>query len=606
VFSGPHGLIGSAESPPRATLRPIRESGRCGCCPRKDAQHKIPMRRKEILLVGAILSAGGLSRLFGITYGLPWLFYHPDESQIVLRALRFGTGDLNPHIFWWPGIFQMDLMFASYILMFVVERAAGSVASAQDFAHTYFRDPTPFYLIGRLLSVAMSLATVAIVYSIGRRYFGRIAAASAALLLAFNPLYVELSRITIPSAPMVFWVALSVWTSLRILDGGSYRWYLLAGLFSGLASLCYYYGGLVVVCVPLAHLLRSRSGEGSERGRIGQSGLLVAGAAFAGVFLLVCPYVALDFAGFRQDLLNAYHTYAASETVARTDGYLAGCVGCLMKSVGGATTLPIILACVAGIGLALRRHSGADLLISGYVVFYLALFGLLARHRAQHLAPILPFMFLLAGITIAYISKFLSRRVAGELVVIPTCGLLAAQPVIDILRTNTERASKDTRELARVWIEANIPPGTGIVMDAKVYRNTVTAPIEEARANIVERIDSIRSGTARGYGETSAYLRYYEMKLACYDSTHPGYNQWWTDCGLNVRSIEHFREQGYEYVMINTSIAERYLHGRMMEECPAAACFYASLDTAAVLIKEFAPEPWRRPGPTIRIYSLKQ
>ncbi len=40
-------------------------------------------RSKEIVLFAATLGLAAGLRLWGIKYGLPLLFYHPDEPQIV-------------------------------------------------------------------------------------------------------------------------------------------------------------------------------------------------------------------------------------------------------------------------------------------------------------------------------------------------------------------------------------------------------------------------------------------------------------------------------------------------------------------------------------------
>ena len=65
-----------------------------------------------------ILLAGFLLRVWGIAFGLPFL-YHADEPIIVNHALAFGAGDLNPHFFKIPPLVSY-LLFACYGIYYLV------------------------------------------------------------------------------------------------------------------------------------------------------------------------------------------------------------------------------------------------------------------------------------------------------------------------------------------------------------------------------------------------------------------------------------------------------------------------------------------------------
>ncbi len=58
-----------------------------------------------VLTFAVILAVAAALRLWGVTWGLPHA-YHPDEGSILIHALGFGTGDLNPHWFRWPSLFM--------------------------------------------------------------------------------------------------------------------------------------------------------------------------------------------------------------------------------------------------------------------------------------------------------------------------------------------------------------------------------------------------------------------------------------------------------------------------------------------------------------------
>src|SRR5262245_27857442 len=125
-----------------------------------------------LLILGLVLALALALRLWGIGYGLPWLFYFHDEPQIVLRALRFGTGDLNPHFFIWPGTLMLYLAFFAFAGLFLVGRALGWWAGKAGFAAAYFADPTAFYLLPRLQSVAFGVWGVWLAIGLGRAGWG--------------------------------------------------------------------------------------------------------------------------------------------------------------------------------------------------------------------------------------------------------------------------------------------------------------------------------------------------------------------------------------------------------------------------------------------------
>jgi len=173
-----------------------------------------------------------------------------------------------------------------------------------------------------------------------------------------------------------------------------------------------------------------------------------------------------------------------------------------------------------------------------------------------------------------------------------------------VIKANSERMGEDTRQVAKEWIEANIPDGTKIVLDASVFHNTQTAPLAECRENLEVRISNLKSGQAGGYGWTAGYAGYYEMKLAALDSTAITYDLWYTDSGLKVKPVEYFRQNGYRYIMIKAGVARRFQREDVAGRYPESALFYGSLDSLCTLVKEFAPEPWVCTGPTIRVYRI--
>ena len=564
-------------------------------------------RRARLVTLGGILIVALAARAIGITYGLPYLFYHHDEPQIVLRALRFGTGDFNPHIFWWPGTFQMDLMFLVYAAMFAVERLLGMVVSSQDFAASYFRDPGRFYLAGRLATLVFALGTVGLVIVLAKRTHTWAVGAVAALLLAVNAMHVEWSRLVLPVVPMVFWVVLAFLASLRIIESRQARWYLAAGAATGLAAGCLYYGGVVAIVIPVAHWLATRRERLGWRAALSDWRPYGGLAAVAAAFVAVCPYAVLDWQGFRQDIVSTYFGYARWESggASGLPAYLAGCLAALARSLVRALGVPVLVAALAGLALSLRRRTPESILTAVFVLGYLAILGFSSGHRGRHMAPVVPMLTILAATVIVKLAGLVrgARRPAALAILSAAIALPSA---LEVARIDSEFVREDTRIQAKRWVEATLPAGTRIVLDASSYRNTATAPLEETDENIQRRIADLKTGRARGYGYTPAYLKYYEMMLEHRRVHGPQYDQWWTEFGTNTRPVDWFGRNGYNYAMVSSIVTERYYDESFSERLAASTPFYRDLDSLGVLLETFEPRPWTRPGPTLKVYRIPE
>jgi len=80
----------------------------------------------------------------------------------------------------------------------------------------------------------MGIASVALVYDLVRRRFGRVAGSVAGLALALTPITVAISRHNNPDALLVLCCVAGLWCAARALEDGRTRWLVLAGVCVGL------------------------------------------------------------------------------------------------------------------------------------------------------------------------------------------------------------------------------------------------------------------------------------------------------------------------------------------------------------------------------------
>ncbi len=120
----------------------------------------------------------------------------------------------------------------------------------------------------------MGVSSVALVYDVVRRRFGRVGGFAAGLALALTPITVAVSRHNNPDALLVLCCVAALWCAVRALEDGRTRWLVLAGLFVGLGFETKMLVALTVVPgIALGYLLMA------PRGRMHAARQLMAGGA---------------------------------------------------------------------------------------------------------------------------------------------------------------------------------------------------------------------------------------------------------------------------------------------------------------------------------------
>ncbi len=174
-----------------------------------------------------ILAAAFFFRVYGIKFGLPYI-YHPDELSIVDRSLTMlRTGDFSPHWFTWPSLYfyVQALVYALrslYLSFKGISVAYTGVAASTELAG--------FYLWGRFATVLLGIATVALTFWVGKKVFNKKVGLLGALFLAFSLEHVEYSHYISTDVPVAFFALITVLFALLILEKGDTKYYILGGV----------------------------------------------------------------------------------------------------------------------------------------------------------------------------------------------------------------------------------------------------------------------------------------------------------------------------------------------------------------------------------------
>ncbi|NJM06656.1 hypothetical protein HC891_11430 [Candidatus Gracilibacteria bacterium] len=255
-----------------------------------------------VALLGSILLVAFFLRVYGVNFGLPHLYYW-DEPTVVQRAIRFGSGDLNPQFFYYPALY-MYVTFVVSGLYFVFGMLTGHFDGVTAFASEFFIDPSGIYLWARVTTALVGTVCVGLTFWVGRRFFGALAGYLGALFLAVSVVHATHSHIAITDVPQSLFIIAAYLPLFSIVERGRWLDYLLCGVLIGLGMATKYLAVLLVPSVIVAHYLHQKWQPKTAvqwLTHLFNPQLLAAGAAVLLGFFIGSPYNLLEFNAFLAD-----------------------------------------------------------------------------------------------------------------------------------------------------------------------------------------------------------------------------------------------------------------------------------------------------------------
>ncbi len=520
----------------------------------------------------AIIVFGGLSlRLYGIDFGLPYL-YGEDEATFVNHAVGvLAARDLDPHWFGHPGTTTIYMLSALYGAIFTVGLGLGTFASAGDFAAFWAQNPAAFYLSGRLLIAVSGLATLPLVYAVARRLFNRSTGLLAATLLALSPLHVHYSKLIRADIQMTFLVLVAFWLCLEILERQSWTSYVLAGFVAGLATVTKY----PAVIVTLTIVMASISGRPWRWAHVPK--LLGSGAASLLGAFIGSPFLFLDFGAALSD---ASFEVGSRHLGAIGDGLLPDLAWYLQGPLSDALSTCGVLLSVVGSVLCVASGRRDRWLLVGFPVFFLVFIASLTLRWERWIVPAIPFLCILAAYAIYTTARWIGTRWDRRAGLLAGCVLLlgmAVPPLRADLLQGREMSNADTRTLAREWMVEHVPAGSRLLME-------IDAP-------------QVPTGWYRLFKVT----RYGELERL---ATGPRANIVPVGQIGDLKDIDAVRRERVEY-MVLSDLYDRYLAERRSDAAYALKVeTYEALMGRGHEIHEIKRIPGRNRGPTLRIYRF--
>ena len=507
--------------------------------------------------------------------------------------MRFHQGDLNPRFFNWPSLY-MYVMAGVYGIVFG--------ASSEGVAGAFARNPAAFYLVGRLLTVVLGTATLAVVYLTGRMTYGRAVGLIASAFLAVDLVHVRDSHWVTTDVPLAFLVAcatlyaLRYWTSGRLRDAGA------AGLLAGLATSMKYPGGLAFLGLVAAHALRRPASVGWRR-LVSRETSVAAGLATLG-FFLGTPFALLTPVAFVRGVLDELREVHTVQFGNEADA--PGLLFHLAYSLPEAMGWPVYLLALAGLVWALAVRGPREVILLAFAAPYLLVIVTWSSRFERYVIPLLPCFALLAAAALTRGAAWLGRlgRLAGPwsgVALAAATALLLAPALARVVAYHQLLARPDTRDLGAGWIERQVPPGTRIALEPY----SVSLPV--ARQQLREA-----PGTLAGLQQPLPPTAPAEGS-----GRDPGY---WL-VRLDTYDLDRLVRERVEFVVLSGFVYQR--HRQACDRHPAPCRFYEQLEARSQLVFDASPgvedaalrvgdiyspltrlRERRHPGPPIRIYRL--
>ncbi len=401
-----------------------------------------------------MLLALGL-RLWGLRYGLPYL-RHPDEPRYIASAiLLFKTGSLDPNTL--PDLSISAFVYVINALAYLPYYLAGKVLGPfqvradlpepQMLALGIGRIAMPsLVLMGRSVTLLFGVATVWLVYLLGRRLTPDSPTVGwlAALLVTVSPTLVLHSRTVTPDAFLVFWSVLALWAAVEILQTGRMRAYLIGGLAVGFAVGSKLNGVVAGLPLVVAHFLATgRRGLPDRR-------FYVMGGCVIVATLIATPYLLGDAGKVWADILFERQHYATGH-----DGMEGATLRWYLTHMWRAAG-PLYFLALVGIGRALLRRDRVVLVVALYTVVYFGLISVMVVRNDRTLLPVLPFACLLAAVGLAPIVDPLRAQRYGGFAVAALVLALVAYPVHKTVDSTRQLVRVDGFVQASTWLAEDL------------------------------------------------------------------------------------------------------------------------------------------------------
>jgi 4-amino-4-deoxy-L-arabinose transferase-like glycosyltransferase len=426
----------------------------------------LPARRSTVVVLAAILAVAATVRFWGLDFGLPHTQARPDETHIIDVTLYFLRGNFKPPFYDYPWLY-MWVLTGLYLCYFVWGVATGMFHTVADLVASWPTHWEPFFLISRALSATCGVATVFIVYRLGRRLWDEATGLIAAFFLSLAFLHARDSHFGTTDAAMTMLIAGAVALLITAHQSGQRSLYALAGVVAGLAAATKYNAIFVPLVMAASQIVRAVDAPGRRLRTIFDERLLWFGLPFAAGFSVGIPFVVLDFERFRQAMADLRNS------MEQGTGYLdleSGWLHHVKLSLRYGLGLPLLVAGVAGAVLIAAREPRIAALLLTFPLAYYLVAGSVRNLFFRYVIPMVPFLCLTAARLVAVATdRFVSQRAFRPAVLTAAASAIVLPSAIGIWHFDRIIAQPDNRVVVARWFADNVPAGSSVLQSGSPF-----------------------------------------------------------------------------------------------------------------------------------------
>ena len=540
---------------------------------------RMPLHKQSIfwIAVGALFL-----RLWGITYGFPDLLVL-DESSLTRGALTM----LKLHTII-PALHPADFAtmyyppFTAYLYLLVLAPVMGlgylfsHAPSLGDYAAQLILDPTPAWIATRAISALVGALTVYFLGRLAERMYPG-SGVFAALFLATSFLHVEFSHIARHWAPSFLFITLLLWAAYHLYHSGQKRWYVLAGIFGGLAVGTGVLAGILMLAPALAHFFR----EGSLVQKLRSAAFWIMIGVTGFLTVLTLALHPLIF----QNLFTGHEIEGSAPLGPKSLYNLAWMIVVEARDFAQSETIIFIFGLIGLPFFLLRHRKFGTVLVLTALLTVLAIY-FFHYYLLHYLLLILPIFVLFAGAGVSEIVRMAKTRSMRIGMIVAVFAL----PALIALRFSYLWTLPDTRHDARAYIEERLPQDTRII--SYLPNMKVVTPEQTA---LRERL-AFDPESSRLVDQTLLSLATSSYPVPAYPVFEIG--------ALSIEgaakiTLPFLESQHFDYAVVDRSVAAYPALEALMAKGKIVARFPADVPAVDILANEFG-------GPTLAVFIMHQ
>jgi hypothetical protein len=435
-----------------------------------------------------------------------------DEARFVRAAGRMVVArDLDPQWFGHPGSTVIYPLAVLYALPGIIPGVGYHWLPTSDLLGEYQPGHARFYLIGRLMSIAYFVATIPLVYILGRDVFGWRAGLIGAWFSSIVPLAVSHAQVVRTDSAATFFGVFALVLCLRLLDFPTLRNQMTAAFVIGLAIATRYFMISLLAAFVVANLVNLRTGRLSwmQLARFVATGIAIALPAF----LISTPYFVLDVPAVRRDLLlEAEPTHLGADGLS----FFGNLAWYFFEALTNDLTLPLAFLAAIGLGMIARNHNSKQTVLAMFAFLFLVVISSSSLHWHRWTIQVIPLFCLFAAHALdviverAAIGLGHARNARGAMLATAAV-LLPALALYQLVRHDRQQLYPTTSVRAREWLLRNAPAGSKIVSEQYGAPLAATPFVGEERYSLATS-GGLRSYCDAGYRfiivSSALYSRY--------------------------------------------------------------------------------------------------